>query len=93
MDSGVLIRRILLHLENVVHVADFVTHSRQLRSIFPLAIHNEFVLVHARGEKFDNGEVLPRPLQRLTSGPIVKRPLNLNMLPSVAPIDDCRKYR
>ena len=42
-------------------------------------------LVNARREELHDGEVLARPLHGLPHGPVVERPLHLDMIATVTP--------
>mmetsp|Transcript_13504 Transcript_13504/g.33936 ORF Transcript_13504/g.33936 Transcript_13504/m.33936 type:complete len:210 (-) Transcript_13504:466-1095(-) len=69
---------VLLDLDQVVHVAHLVENRRLVRSVLPLVIHDELVLVHARGQELHYREVLAG-LQKTQAGrPVVPGTLHVN---------------
>jgi hypothetical protein len=55
-----------LHFQHVVDVLLVIVHGRQVGGIAPLVVHDELVLVDARGQHLDQREVLPGALQGLS---------------------------
>lgn len=79
------------HLDHVVHVAHLVVHGLLVRVVLPFPVHDELVLVHARGQQAHDGEVLPAGLQPVALRPVVKGALHFHVRAAMRPAGQRRR--